>query len=143
MSDQQSRRDNRPGSQQRDRPVKGPPNRRAVIRVVAVFIHLAINAVMDHIAEADWAHQLILDEIKGDMKEAGIAMPHNLEELIPGEHLPDIIDVYVNKAFLFLASGCWEVFKLSTEQLEHPIKFVRQYPGRTVINKGMFNTPSR
>jgi hypothetical protein len=62
-------------------------------------------------------------------------MPPNLDEFIPGERLPDIIDVYVNSDILFRVRGS---LHLST-QLERPIKFVRRYPQRTVINKGMFN----
>jgi hypothetical protein len=74
--------------------------------------------------------------------------PPNLEEYIPGENLPDVIDVYVNKEFLIWASGrlCLNLdlnfLNQSTSQLERPIKFVRQYPKRTAIDKGMFNTPS-
>jgi hypothetical protein len=66
-------------------------------------------------------------------------MPPILEEFIPGERLPDIIDVYVDQDFLFRACGSWD---LSTPQLERPIRFVRQYPRRTCIDKGMFHTPS-
>jgi hypothetical protein len=75
------------------------------------------------------------------MKEGVNSMPPNLEEFIPGERLPDSIDVYVNKNFLLRACG---LLDLSTPcpQLERPIKFVRRYPRRTVIDKGMFNTPS-
>ena len=65
-------------------------------------------------------------------------MPPNLEEFIPGECLPDIIDVYPNRYLLRV----YGLFDLSTPQLERPIKFVRKYPPRTVIDKGMFNTPS-
>jgi len=66
------------------------------------------------------------------------SMPPNLEEFIPGERLPDIIDVYVNKDFLFRTwPRAWD---LSTSQLERPIKFVRQYPRRTCIDKGKFNS---
>ena len=72
------------------------------------------------------------------MKEGVNSMPPNLEEFIPGERLPDIIDVYVNKDILFWARA---FLNLSPRQLERPIKFVRQYPRRTIINKGMFNTP--
>jgi hypothetical protein len=73
----------------------------------------------------------------------GNPMPPNLEELIPGRRLPDIIEVYVDQAFLFRASGREEYLNQSTE-LEWPIKFVRRYPslGRFIDGKGMFNTPS-
>jgi hypothetical protein len=66
-------------------------------------------------------------------------MPPSLEEFIPGERLPDIIDVYVNEEFLFGTSGRSEGFKRLTLQ---PIKYVRQYPPRTIDNKGMFNALS-
>jgi hypothetical protein len=59
-------------------------------------------------------------------------MPPNLEEFIPGERLPDIIDVYVNEHFLYRASG------RSRFAIERPIKFVRRSPQRTVLDKGTF-----
>ena len=74
-----------------------------------------------------------------DMKEGVNPMPPNLEEFIPRERLPDIIDVYVNENFL-LASGV-RSSEFLKRQLERPIKFVRQYPPRTIDNEGMFNTP--
>ncbi|KAI0274053.1 hypothetical protein BGY98DRAFT_102296 [Russula aff. rugulosa BPL654] len=67
------------------------------------------------------------------------SMPPSLEEFIPGERLPDIIDVYVNEEFLFGTSERSEVLKRLTMQ---PIKYVRQYPPRTIDNKGMYNTLS-
>ncbi len=60
-------------------------------------------------------------------------MPPNLEEFISGERLPDIIDVYVGENFLYQVSG-WPQFAI-----ECPIKFVRQFPQRTVLDKGMFH----
>ncbi|KAF8497458.1 hypothetical protein F5888DRAFT_1698127 [Russula emetica] len=133
MSDQQSRQDDdKPEPQQYDgRVVVSSPLDWAVIQVTAVTVQLSCDAMMDQLAEADWVHELIRDEIKGDMKEGGISMPPNLEEFISGERLPDIIDVYVNKEFLFLASGCLDFLNRSIPQLERPIKFVRQYPKRT------------
>jgi hypothetical protein len=150
MSDQQNRQDDdKPEPQQYDgRVVVASPLDWAMIQATAITVQLSCNAMMDRLAEADWVHELIRDEIKGDMKEGGISMPPNLEEFIPGERLPDIIDVYVNKEFLFLASGCLDFLNRSIPQLEYPIKFVRQYPKRTrrsrrtVIDKGMFNIPS-
>jgi len=70
-------------------------------------------------------------------------MPPNLEEFIPGEHLPDIIDVYVSKEFLIRITGSkrMRVLDWPTSQVERPIKFVRQYPECNVVDKGMFNTP--
>jgi hypothetical protein len=53
-------------------------------------------------------------------------MPLNLDEFIPGERLPDILDVCVD---LQTASG----LKRST------LKFVRNYSSRTIDSKGMFN----
>lgn len=71
------------------------------------------------------------------------AMPPNLEEFIPGECLPDIIDIYVNKDFLFRVAGYLDCSNQSTEQFERPITFFRHYPRRFVVdNKGMFNAPS-
>lgn len=69
------------------------------------------------------------------------SMPPNLEEFIPEEQLPDIIDVYIDKEFLSAAQG-YGFSKLSTAQLERPIKFVRQYVRCRDVDKGMFNTPS-
>jgi hypothetical protein len=135
MSDQQD--EDQPEPQQDDERV-APPQVQALIRAAAVIVQLSCIALM----ETDWVRELIRDEIKRDMKEGGNSMPPNLEEFIPGERLPDIIDVYVNKEFLFLASGCRDFLNRSTLQPERPIKFVRQYPGRTVIDKGMFNIPS-
>lgn len=66
-------------------------------------------------------------------------MPPSLEEFIPGERLPDIIDVYVNEEFLFGTCERSEGLKRLTMQ---PLKYVRQYPPRTIDNKGMFNTLS-
>ena len=68
-------------------------------------------------------------------------MPLNLEEFISGERLPDIIDVYVNMDFLFRACELLD-FSTPCPPLERPVKFVRQYPQRTCIDKGMSNTPS-
>jgi hypothetical protein len=80
-------------------------------------------------------------ESEGDMKEGSNSMPPNLEEFIPGERLPDSIDVYVNWDFLFRASEYFTRNR-SNPQHECTIKFVRQYPRRTVVDKGMPNTPS-
>jgi hypothetical protein len=68
-------------------------------------------------------------------------MPPNLDEFIPGERLPVIIDVYVNIDFLCLACALLD-FSTPFPSLERPIKLVRQYPRRTCIDQGMSNTPS-
>ncbi|KAF8492213.1 hypothetical protein F5888DRAFT_1732125 [Russula emetica] len=78
-------------------------------------------------------------EPEGDMKEGVNSMPPILEEFIPGERLPDIIDVYVNKEFLLRTSGNLDFLNRSSPQLERPIKFVRQHPERTVIDKGILD----
>jgi hypothetical protein len=62
-------------------------------------------------------------------------MPPSLEEFIPGERLPEFIDIYVDEKFLFGASG------LIRSTLK-PIKFVRKYPPRTIDNKSMFYSSS-
>ena len=69
-------------------------------------------------------------------------MPPNLEEFIPGERLPDILDVYLSRDILFTDYVCASR-GLPTPQLDRPLKFVRLYPPRTAIDKGMFNIPSR
>jgi hypothetical protein len=74
-------------------------------------------------------------EPEPDIKEGVFSMPPNLEEFIPGECLPDIIDVYL-KFRVCVPLG------LPTSPRDSPTKFVRQYPRRTVTDKGMFNTPS-
>jgi hypothetical protein len=68
-------------------------------------------------------------------------MPPNLDEFIAGERLPDIIDVYINKEFLRASGHYYDFLDIPNPPFEFPIKFVLQYPGRTVIDKGMFNTP--
>lgn len=87
------------------------------------------------------------DEKKGE--EDPLAMPPNLEEFIPEECLPDIINVFIDKDFLIEASSSYYgssryggVEKASTAQLERPIKFVRQYARRRDVDKGKFNTLS-
>ena len=149
MSDQQSRQDNQPEPQKHDGQVVVPPPARDLIQITAVAVERFLTYLTDYLPEADWVHELltgehpqrIWNESVGDMKE-GVNLPPNLEQFIPQECLPDIIDVYVTKEFLFRASGCLDYFNRSIPQLEHPIKFVRQYPGPTVIDKGMYNTPS-
>jgi hypothetical protein len=70
------------------------------------------------------------------------SIPPNLEELIPWERLPDVIDVYVDENF-FVSSCTKELWKLFTEEKPGravlPIKFERQFPPR---NNGTFITPS-
>jgi hypothetical protein len=65
-------------------------------------------------------------------------MPPNFEEFIPGERLPDMIDVYFDWAFVCRAAP----YSSLKPQQKYAIKFVRQYPRRAIIDKGMFNTPS-
>jgi hypothetical protein len=60
-------------------------------------------------------------------------MPPNLEEFIPGERLPDIIDVYVSEDFLYQVSSRPQF------AIERPIKFVRQFPQRAALDKGTFH----
>jgi hypothetical protein len=147
MSDQQSQQDNQPEPQQHDGQVVVPPQ---VDDLIINALQLLCNVLVDYLSKADWVHELligehpqrILNETEGDMKEGVNSIPPNLEEFIPGERLPDIIEVYVTNEFLFRASGCLDYLDRSTPQPERPIKFVRLYPGRTVIDKGMFNTPS-
>ena len=69
------------------------------------------------------------------------SMPPNFEDFIPGECLPDMIDVYFDWVFECKASETYALGKLKPQQ-KYTIKFVRQYPRRAIIDKGMFNTPS-
>lgn len=71
-------------------------------------------------------------------------MPPNLETFIPGECLPDVIDVYIGDDLFndeicpqYLAPGKWFTMR-------QPIKFVRQYPPLCIpaapADEGTFNT---
>jgi hypothetical protein len=65
-------------------------------------------------------------------------MPPNLEEFIPGERLPDFIDVCINEDFLHRMSGG---YSNGSSKPGWPIKFVRVYPPRNIDDgKGMSNT---
>jgi hypothetical protein len=68
----------------------------------------------------------------------GNQMLPNLEDFIPGNFLPGVIEVYVNNDFLYWAYESRDFSDQSTTR--RTIKFVRQYPQRTVIDEGMFNT---
>jgi hypothetical protein len=89
------------------------------------------HSCLSAVAKVNDAPEPESDSEGGDMN----SMPPNLEEFIPGERLPDMIDVHVNWTFLCQASGNYTPD-------EPTIKFVRQCPRRTDIDKGMFNTPS-
>ncbi len=72
------------------------------------------------------------------------SIPPNLEEFIPGERLPDVIDVYMDENFFVsLWTRTKELWKQFTEEQPGravlPIKFERQFPPR---NNGTFLTPS-
>jgi hypothetical protein len=99
-----------------------------------------------------WAVTKVNDTPEGDSNEASlpngvaeeILMPPNLETFIPGECHPDIIDVYSDDDFFHMNydpySSLWKQFKGFT--MRQPIKFVRQYPQRTLADEGTFNAPS-
>ena len=71
-------------------------------------------------------------------------MPPNLDTFIPVDRLPDIIDVHVDVDVDPDFSGLsqylnpWRQFTA-----RHAIKFVRQYPPRTLTDEGKFSIPSR
>lgn len=69
------------------------------------------------------------------------SMPPNFDEFIPAERFPDMIDVYFDCVFDYRASEPYTPRTLKPQQ-KCTIKFVRQYPRRATIDKGMFNTPS-
>jgi hypothetical protein len=102
-----------------------------------------------HLPSRDAQREEVIEGFKnvgGHLREVllpnGVAgenpMPPNLEDFIPGKYLPDVIDVYVNNDFLYRAFGSRDFLDQSTAR--RTIKFVRQYPQRTVIDEGMFNT---
>lgn len=70
-------------------------------------------------------------------------MPPILESFIPGECLPEVIDADVDYARFYKlardmcpeAPDLWKRFTA-----RHAIKFVRQYPPRTITDKGTFNS---
>jgi hypothetical protein len=75
-----------------------------------------------------------------DTPEDGASLQEipKLETFIPGECLPDVIDVYIDKDFLYNTSSQYFAGKQFT--MRQPIKLVRQYPPRTPADEGTFNT---
>ncbi|KAF8464801.1 hypothetical protein DFH94DRAFT_784617 [Russula ochroleuca] len=74
-----------------------------------------------------------------DTPEDGASLQEipKLETFIPGECLPDVIDVYIDKDFLYNTSSQYFAGKQFT--MRQPIKLVRQYPPRTPADEGNVN----
>ncbi len=165
MSDQQSQQgdhpqDNQPELQQHNGEVVPPPHILAIVEAIDVLGDLIYDiriilvdrlrmkrhhtptlsraereaAIKDFITLARYLKNIpFLNGVAGEN-----STPPNLEDFIPGKCLPVVIDVYVNNDFLYLAFGSRDFSDQSTTR--RAIKFVRQYPQRTVIDEGMFNT---
>jgi hypothetical protein len=82
-----------------------------------------------------------IDLDKASLPNDGVAeedsVPPILESFIPETCLPDVIDVDVDYARFYGMYGNEDLWERVAAR--HAIKFVRQYPPRTLTNEGMFN----